>query len=139
MASQPTPTQKRPGCVTIYAILLGIVGAVLVVLALMNLVSGSKTEGDWRPSVIVFSLAVLCFSLVRGLWLLENWARLAVIALHGLGVLSTLFSMYMALTAPSDSSEVITSSTICVSGIPLALGACVAAWFILNGQHFGEK
>jgi multisubunit Na+/H+ antiporter MnhG subunit len=124
--------------VTAYALLLGLVGAILTLAASMSLVNTQKTWEDLGAAALVSLAAALCFLLARGLWELENWARTSAIVLHTLVALGTLFSMYQALTAPGDTygGQVVTAQTICVSGIPLLIGAGIAFWFLSNGKYF---
>lgn len=138
MRAWPTTTRRRPGCVTLYALCLGLLSACLALMAAMDLLITRRAWADRHAVVIVSALALILFLISRGLWRLENWARLLVIVLNTLGTLGLLFSMYQALTAPASyyGSQVITAWALCTSGVPLVLVAGIAFWFTMNGQHF---
>ncbi len=134
MQSPPTTTPRRPGCVTLYALCLGLLSACLALMAVMDLLITKRDWADRHAVVIVSALALILFLISRGLWRLENWARLFVIVLNTLGTLGLLYSMYQALAAPD--SQVITYWALCASGVPLLLVAGIAFWFTMNGKHF---
>jgi hypothetical protein len=106
-------------------------------MAVMDLLNTRRAWEDRHAVVIVSALALMLFLVSRGLWRLENWARLFIVSLHTLGALGLLFSMSQALVAPGRySGQVVTSWALCAAGVPLLLVAGIAFWFTLNGKHF---
>lgn len=137
MQTRPT-TPPRPGCVTLYAVCLGLSSAGLAFMAVMDLLHTRRAWADRHAVVIVLALALILFLVSRGLWRLENWARLFVIALNILATLGLLFSMYQALTAPASryGGQVITTWALCASVVPLLLIFWINFWFATHGKHF---
>jgi hypothetical protein len=135
--ARSTTTRRRPGCVTLYALCLGLLNACLALMAVIAAIT-RRAWADRHAVVIVLALALILFLISRGLWRLENWARLLVIVLNTLGTLGLLFSIYQALTAPAShyGSQVITAWSLCTSGVPLLLVAGITLWFTRNSKHF---
>ena len=76
--------QKRPGCVTAYAILLGLAGSFIMFLTLrVFFVDLSRIYRMGSDQVFGFSYfwgsALILLSLAWGLWRFRNWARIGVI------------------------------------------------------------
>jgi len=71
-------------------------------------------------------IAALYFVIARGLWLLRNWARIAVIVLQGLGVLGSLFQI------PNSSSGL----SLIAAVLGLAIGASILFWFASHGEYW---
>ena len=119
---------KRPGCVTAYAVFLVIAFAVTALGGIIE--AGGHISAIFTASV----LAVLCFLLVRGLWRLRNWARIIVIVLQSLMLLSGLRLVYGTLRSYSYISD----------PIPYVTGQFVAAavvgyvlyWFASRREYF---
>lgn len=108
--------RERPGCVTAYAILLGIGGVLTVVGAIAV---GAQGNVGYCIGGILY--AAFCLGIVNGLWNLNGWARIAVIVLESLSAIGSLISL--------------------ASGQPFAilglvLGGVVIWWFALNGDYF---
>jgi hypothetical protein len=123
--------------VTLYAVCLFLSSAGLILLAVMDLLNTRRAWADRHVVVIVLALALILFLVGRGLWRLENWARLFIVALHTLATLGLLLSMSQALLAPGRySGQVITSWALCAAGVPLLFVAGIALWFTINGKHF---
>ncbi len=137
--SQPTTnSRRRPGCVTAYAILMGI-GAGLVGLGFLAIIVSQ--EGASEPGIVgVLLLMAIVYTLVAwGLWQLKNWARIMVIVLHGLGILVNLFSMFTVLGEYSYYSSRYgrdPGSTFCGTVIGLAVGGYILYWFASHGKYF---
>ncbi len=163
MVRRPRPG-KRPGCVTIYA-LLTIVGALFTILgalALGALYAGGRqafqqalleqgTVGLVDPARIApFAQLGIGVGLVSGLinlaigiglWMLKNWARIAVIVLSTLSLIAGLVQVAVttdAMRGMMGSSE--------FSGLPAPLLGMFAAgfvvqaliifWFLVNREAF---
>ncbi len=117
---------ERPGCVTAYAILLGI-GAVVSCIAGFLLLADSR-DGIQGLSAIVFAAvtAALYLVIARGLWLLRNWARIVVIVLQVLSVLGILSQL------PNNSSGLV----LILAVFGLAIAAYILYWFASHGEYF---
>jgi len=141
--STPSSARERPGCVTAYAVLLGIAAALI---ALGGIVGGISMMADRYGSVLVgfvtiviaSVIAVLYFLLARGLWLLRNWARIIVIVLQSLGILVSLLSMCGTLAASSGSYGYQSNpgAAICGAVVGLAIGGYIIYWFASHGEYF---
>jgi tetratricopeptide (TPR) repeat protein len=136
--------RERPGCVTAYAVLLGI-GACMIALGgiiggtgLMSASHGSKLAGQ-TVIVLTIILAMLYFLFARGLWNLKNWARIIVIVTNALGEMSNLFAVIRALSGSSLETygyQGDPTAAICGSAGGLVVGAYVLYWFIAHREYF---
>lgn len=107
----------RPGCVTAYAVLLGI-GAGVIGLGGIAYGISEESLGGVAFAVVV---AALEFLLASGIWRLKNWARIIVIVLQSLGVLAGVITLFSGN----------------VTGlVSLAIGGYVLYWFASHGEHF---
>ena len=125
--------KSRPGCVTAYAVLLGVGAAIMVVGGLLSGIS----EGEFLILLVLVILGVLYFLLARGLWLLRNWARIIVIVTHSLGMAGAIISACLALGSGS-SGYAYTDPTysFCSAGISLAISGYIIYWFSSNKDYF---
>lgn len=98
---------ERPGCVTAYAVLLGIAG---VMFALGGIL---MSEGDDGLLLFVGGIvgALLCFVLARGLWRMRRWARVLALVVVGLGIAGNLFRVSGLFTG-DISGQVLVSGVI---------------------------
>jgi hypothetical protein len=110
--------------VTTYAILLGITAIVIFAAGIFSFSEGGVE--DLAFMVFAAVVAALCFVIARGLWLLRNWARIAVIVLQGLSVLGNLFQI------PNSSSGL----SLIREALGLAIGAYILYWFASHGEYF---
>jgi hypothetical protein len=119
---------KRPGCVTAYAILLGIAAVVSCMAGFFLPANSRDGIGIQGLSSIVFAavIAALYFVIARGLWLLRNWARIVVIVLQVLSVLGILSQL------PNNSSGLV----LIVAVFGLAIAAYILYWFASHGEYF---
>lgn len=108
---------KRPGCLTAYAILLAI-GAASSGIGGIAYGITEKNIGLALGAVVVAGLE---FLLALGIWRLKNWARIIMIVLHGLGVLTGLISLFMGNAA---------------SLLSLVIGGTILYWFIAHHEYF---
>ena len=136
--------RERPGCVTVYAVLLGI-GAGMIALGgivggtgLMSASYGSKLAGQAVMAVAII-LATLYFLLARGLWNLKNWARIIVIVTNALGEMSNLLAVIRGFSgSPLEAYgyQGVPTAAICGSAGGLMVGAYVLYWFITHREYF---
>jgi hypothetical protein len=143
LASPDEPTHsrshKRPGCVTAYAILLGIGAGLAGLFGIWSIVA-VIVEGTFESDpvlltfffIFLFAIAILDFLLARGLWRLKNWARIAIIVLQSLGVLFAL----LGLCATFDSSGSDAVPAICGTVIGLGISGYIIYWFASHGEYF---
>jgi ribosomal protein L40E len=141
-----SPLGERPGCVTLYAVLLGIVAGLTVIegtISFFALIGGSY-ENPGLGIIVVAGILVVAgleFLLARGLWQLKNWARITVIVIQGLGVLSSvLYFVLIALgtRAINLATREITYDTSGIIGeiVGLAISGYIIYWFASHRQHF---
>jgi len=129
LASQRDPTHsqlyKRPGCVTAYAVLLGI-GAILAgllgILAIIMLISGEDLSA--ASAIFFLVAAVLDFLIARGVWRLKNWARIAIIVVQSLGMLISLLGL-LAEALPVFGTV-----------IGLGISSYIVYWFASHSEYF---
>ncbi len=143
---------ERPGCVTAYAVLLGSGGlfAVASTLALAALsgglqrflaeleaqMPGSMGVGPsvlgtalWAGVAFAFIGAAVNITVAIGLWNMKNWARVAVIALQGLGLLlgacqSVTFILSFRQAAAAQGFS---------GGFPIFSLVWLLVWFAIQG------
>lgn len=150
---------ERPGCVTIYAVLLGL-SAVLGLCGMGSLLAGignlpdlallgqagldleTLQLADMLPLWIGAGLvsAGIQGGLAFGLWRMKNWARIVLIVLHIIALVGLLINTAIAFLALSDlglQSSLPTS--LALGGIPLAavaLEGYIIFWFLRNRSRF---
>jgi hypothetical protein len=126
-----TPEHERPGCATAYAILLAIgagllaIGVVAGIIYLLSNDHGEIALFIIVPAAVGAPLSVL---LAKGIWKLKNWARILVIVVHSLGVLSSLLQVCAALPSPG--------LMIFELVVGLAIGGYIIYWFASHGEYF---
>lgn len=126
----------RPGCVTVYAILLGAGAFFLAISSLIGgiIVLGSDVAIGLLLMVGGSALAALEFLIARGLWNMRNWARIIVIILQILGVLNGLLQMFLRIAIFGSVSLI----DIGIFILGLAIGGYVIYWFASHGEYFRE-
>ena len=162
--SRRSGPRRRPGCVTIYALLtiLSALLSILGTLALAVLYSGGRLEFEralarqgmegfvdldrltpYLAAALAISLvwAFVNLSIGIGLWLLKNWARVAVIVLSVLSFVAGL--VQIALTTNAFRAAAAGSG---FSGFPapiiggmvagFAFQALIIFWFLVNRDVF---
>jgi len=156
-----TPRQ-RPGCLTIYAILLGIGGAfglLGVILAGLALGLGGDMLKEtmryvtelgmlsinfsmfWLSLGIGFVAAIINLALAVGLWNLKNWARITAIVLQAISLLATIvqgvFTVSAArLASASAGLEGVPIPILCGVLFGFVVSGYIIFWFIANGELF---
>ena len=155
--------RERPGCVTLYALLtiLGALFSIVGAFAMAALYARGRTMFEqalqqqgmglldldqltpYLGAALVISLlsAVVNLAIGIGLWMLKNWARLAVVVLSTLGFVSGL----VQLVRTSDTFREAGAGTA-FTGLPLpiiggmlvafAIQAVIIFWFLVNRDLF---
>lgn len=130
--------RERPGCVTAYAILIGVVASLVAIggfVSGLNLMaSEGRNSGLAGLLVIIIAggVAGLEFLIARGLWQLKNWARILVIVLQSLSILTSLISLCVSLSGSSDYSGIRIAGTI----IGIGINVYIIYWFAGNSEYF---
>jgi hypothetical protein len=133
-----TSGHDRPGCVTAYAILLGVTGGIVGIGGLFGGCSliGDSRNGDGALGLLIIvcggGAAILNFLLAKGLWDLKNWARITLIVLQSLGILGNLIRMCGFLSDPSNYSGIEMFGAI----IGTAISGYIIYWFADNSGYF---
>ena len=159
-----TPRQ-RPGCLTLYAILLGLGGVFgLLGVVLMGLVlglGGSALEEAMRqvsdmgmmpfdfPFMSIFWLslgiglisAIINLAMAIGLWNLKNWARIITIVFQVIGLLGSVVQGVLTIVAARAAStaaglESVPIPMLCGVLFGFVISAYIIFWFIANGDLF---
>ncbi|MEJ2209428.1 MAG: bacterial transcriptional activator domain-containing protein [Anaerolineae bacterium] len=155
---------NRPGCVTVYAILMAL-GGVMGILSACGVVAVAGTslsqleetlalQGDTLPisagQLSTFLMlggglgllfSGLNLAIAVGLWQMRNWARIAVIVLLGLGLL-----LGVAQAAVSILSLQEALAAFGMQGVPIwylggllvgfVIQVYIIFWFVANREHF---
>ena len=162
---RPAKPRHRPGCLTIYAILLalgGFFGALSTLLMGVGLLLGGglieelvpmPSEVGALPISLSFTIIMLItlglglfvsllnLSIAIGLWRLKNWARILVIVLQSLSFLGGI--VQAALTVSTATREFAAVGAQAPSVIMLGfllvgflIQAYILFWFVANGELF---
>jgi hypothetical protein len=141
-----TEIQKRPGCVTAYAILL-LLGAGIC--GLFGVSDGAASAGI-DPSMsagiaggAIFG-ALLNVVVSIGLFQLKNWARILVLISTGLGIAYSVLNLISVFLLPAGSSAAYLPSSyynakamsLIVGFIGLIVNSTIFDWFKKNGKYF---
>ena len=158
-------SRSRPGCLTIYAILLGLGGfSSALVLLLMGagvLLGGSMIEelvpmpSDVAgvPITVSFTVAMLVMlgiglfaailnlSIAIGLWRLKNWARILVIIFQSISFLWNIVQAVLTVgTASREFAAVGAQTPTIIMLVSLLVGFLIQAyiifWFVANRELF---
>jgi uncharacterized membrane protein (DUF2068 family) len=145
---------RRPGCVTLYALLTlfsGVVG-ICSALYLPSVISGDPTllAGEYMeireldPQALALFSSFLKYYLVFsflysvgtllvgwGLWTMRNWARVVILIVQGISLAFSLFALFYSIAISGG------SLFVCgVYSISLIFPAWVFLWFFLNHRQF---
>jgi len=121
----PEAAGARPGCVTAYAVLLGLVATSAAIV-------GLTTEFDFA-NLFWLGMAILFGMAARSLWQMTNWARVLVILVHGFGILLCAVALLAVIAAGNVSDGWEPISIITTSA---ALSAWIIYWFATHGKMF---
>lgn len=140
--------QGRPGCVTAYVGLTAILVGLFVLVGLYMGVRGPAEEGTgfyYLPPDLILGFFLLVAAglylvLTRGLWLMKLWARTAVLVIHTVGIVSSLYSAISVLNIRPYTLDR-SGYTIQLVGavIALVIGGVILDWFWMHGEDFHER
>jgi hypothetical protein len=148
---------RRPGCITVYALLtflsgiFGIAAALLLPTLLANnssiLLDPSNYPRGANPldpqflqflqtyimaySIFVFLFSIVTFLVGWGLWTMRNWARVLILLTQGLSLVGGIIGLFASIAATNG------SLIVCgVNALGLLLPGLVFVWFLLNRRLF---
>jgi len=131
---------KRPGCLTVYAILL-FAGGLAAGLGMM--VGGVQTMRSGMAPAIMLAIggliaALLSAALARGLWRLRNWARITVMVLQSLGMVGYIAGIFGAFAMPTvpGSPAIDPMSSLCSGILGVVISASILGWFVRHRAVF---
>ena len=145
---------RRPGCLTVYALLIFLSGILGICSALYlpafvakdpMLLAGEYPEireldpqtfeifkGFLKYYLVFFFLYSVGMLVVGwGLWTMRNWARIIILIVQGFSLAASLFALFYSI-AVSGGNLVVCG----VYSISLIFPAWVFLWFFLNRRHF---
>jgi hypothetical protein len=127
-------SDKRPGCLTAYALLLGLV-AVLhsggVIFSLVVAVIFQDTAAlPVGGLALQLAVAVVELLIAWGVWQLRNWARTAVIVLQSLGIVVIL----LGVGANLEGADAALSLGAVLIGV--GTSGYIIYWFASHGKYF---
>ncbi len=150
--TETPPTQlKRPGCLTAFAILLGIAGGLAalggITIRAVGLPAELRSGLPALGGVIAVAeliAAAIYIVLAVGLWQLKNWARTMVMVIMGLGMALSVLSACSTFLMPTNNlpyymQSGLQSSKFCgvfITLIALSIQSTIYTWFKRNGQYF---
>jgi hypothetical protein len=148
------PEYRRPGCVTAYALMAFLSGALGIITAFTLptifardplMLAGTYPEfravdpQTW-PSLqsfykyyltFIFLYSVLLLVIGWGLWTMRNWARVVVLLLQGFSLAAGLFTLFYNIAVSGGSVPV----CVCNSAL-LIVPTWIFLWFFLNRRQF---
>jgi hypothetical protein len=120
--------------VTAYALLLGIVaalvGGAVVFGVLVAIVIGDTAGMPVGGLAILLALAGVEFLIAVGVWRLRNWARIAVIVVQSLAIVTSL----LGLVATLEGGDVALSLGGTLIGV--GVSGYIIYWFASHGEYF---
>jgi hypothetical protein len=137
-------TKTRPGCITIYVVLLFLGAASFLcggIVGSTNPLNESDRLFNIAAGISMGLVGLFMLVLGIGLWQLKNWARIAAIVFQSLGIVGGIFSTYAAITTSSTAlnQNVSPFMTITVAIIAIAVQITIISWFVRNGQYFSRQ
>lgn len=138
---QPFHTPERPGCVTVYAVLVGISGTLGI---LGGLGFGVFSLGDSRTNVgvglfttiLIFGAGGFQLLLAKGLWDLKNWARILVIIGNSLALIGPILTLIYLMLTPNTLGRAETMPALIGGLVELAIAGYFVYWFSDNANYF---
>jgi hypothetical protein len=125
---------KRPGCATAYALLLGLGATLLGGAVIFSVIVAVLTRDTAGMPVgglaILLAVAGLEFLIARGVWRLRNWARTAVIVVQSLGILIGL----LGLVATLEVADAALSLGAALIGV--GISGTIIYWCASHGEYF---
>jgi hypothetical protein len=145
---------RRPGCVTVYALLVFLSGVMGICSALYlpsvfagdpMVLAGEYPEiRELDPQALSFFTSFLKYYLVFfflysvvslllgwGLWTMRNWARIVILIIQGFSLAVSLFTLFYSIAVSGGNLFVCGVYTI-----SLIFPAWVFLWFFLNRRQF---
>jgi hypothetical protein len=126
---------KRPGCLTAYALLLGLVAILhsagvifYVIVAVIFQDTADLPVGGLALQLAVAFVEVL---IAWGVWRLRSWARTAVLVLQSLGIVAILLGVGASLEGPDA------ALTLGAVLIGVGISGYIIYWFASRGEYFG--
>ena len=146
VTGQPEATgRERPGCITLYAILLVLGGIANIVTSLL-VGYGFIVEPDMATVGIVLTLCMVVWSLIPfvmavGLWRMRMWAWWLVVIFQVFGLLTACFALVLVVPAFATGLEgqIGTAELVALfAGVPLGLliNVVILYWFLRNRSRF---
>jgi hypothetical protein len=137
-AQQTTALSRdRPGCVTAYAILVGIGSGIIglggLAVGVAQLSQPGNAGAGLATITIAVTVGVLCGLFTRGIWHLKNWARIVVIVLQGIACAAYLLSACASL---ASSSRTTSGPALLSALVGLAISGVIIYWFVSHGEYF---
>lgn len=116
------PQIDRPGCLTVYALLLGLGAIVITLVGLGGLLAGEIA------ALVVIGYGLLQAAMSSGLWKMRKWARICTIFMLCLGLLVSFFVLVAAPIANVAVSAGALTGTL--------LNSFILYWLASNGNRF---
>jgi hypothetical protein len=82
--------------------------------------------------ILASGIAVLEIVIAKGLWELKNWARILVIVLQSLSIVTGLISLCLYFSDSSSGSGIRLAGRI----IGIIINAYIVYWFASNDEYF---
>lgn len=133
---------KRPGCVSVYAVLLwisgglGVIGGLCTLSGLTGLVEGGVGIAELLLMGISLLFAAIYIVTGYGLWQMKKWAWALVVIYHSLAVIGGLIGLAGGFFLIVDSAAAELSVYLCSALFSLALNGYILYWFIQNRALF---
>jgi hypothetical protein len=125
---------KRPGCVTAYALLLAIaaalVGGAVIFSLIVAVLTGDTAGMPLGGLAILLALAAVEFLIALGVWRLRDWARVAVIVVQSLAIVTGLLGLVAAL----EGGDVALSLGGTLIGV--GVSGYIIYWFASHSEYF---
>jgi hypothetical protein len=124
----------RPGCVTVYAVLLFAGTALLVAGGLPAfLLNRERISTAIAFLVGLWAAAGVIFVVARGLWKMEEWARISIIVLQSLAILGSACAI---VTSWANLSAAVIPTSMLQAVAGLVISAYIIYWFATHGDLF---
>jgi hypothetical protein len=156
-AKRRPPEYERPGCVTLYALLLFLSGGfgIFIALFLPGVFANDAfwQSGTWReigeagafgPNeiaairsyllvylIFLFLYSFLTFLMGWGLWTMRNWARILLLLVQGVSLITGLASLFFSIAVSHGSLFVCGANFV-----SLILPGWIFLWFLFNRRQF---
>lgn len=139
-SSGSTPTIRRPGCVTVYAILLWLGGALILLSVLCSGVGSLPGYPSEFALGTPLMMTVLGFAAIAsiitgvGLWGMKTWGWWLVVILQSSGLAISAIRFFVFALAGGMAKIVVSLTSTCISSL---VSAVILYWFVTNRGLFG--